>query len=225
MPERLRFALVEPLPRLRESGELEKVANQDFRGSVDRLLSGIGYGRVPAVEVVRKLRGEEPAEKRPQKRRSLFRRRRDASSAGISVSGHADVLVRLGRCCGPLPGDEVTGFVTRGRGVTVHVKDCPKAFELDPARRIDVRWDDDAETQHLTRMRVRSIDQPGLLAKITKTISSKGINIGGARIATSADQKAVQTFDLWLPDVATLNAIMTEIGRIKGLLTVERLRT
>ena len=123
------------------------------------------------------------------------------------------------------PGDEVVGFVTRGRGVTVHVKDCPKAFELDPERRIDVDWEPDAAAPWRIKMRVHSLDRPGLLAKVTKTISKRDINIGAARITTTPDQKAVQTFDLWVNDVETLNSVMKEISKIKGVQTVERLRT
>jgi GTP pyrophosphokinase len=74
-------------------------------------------------------------------------------------------------------------------------------------------------------MRIHSLDRPGLLAKITKTISARGINIGAARITTSPDQMAVQTFDLWVNDVETLNSVMKEIGKIKGVLSVERVRT
>jgi guanosine-3',5'-bis(diphosphate) 3'-pyrophosphohydrolase len=211
------------LNRLLEADELDAVAKKASRGSVDDLFSAIGYGRVPAADIVRKLRGDTaPVPER--RRRSLFRRQRAASS-GISVSGHPDVLVRFGQCCGPLYGDDVVGFVTRGRGVTVHVKGCAKVFELDPARRIDVEWDPAAAVPRRTRMRVRSVDQPGLLAKVTKTISAAGINIGAARVTTSRDQKAVQTFDLWVNDAGTLNAIMKEIERIKGVHSVERLRT
>jgi len=135
------------------------------------------------------------------------------------------VLVRFAKCCAPIPGDEVVGFVTRGRGVTVHLKECPKAFEADPARRIEVEWAPTAEVPHRIKMRVRSQDRPGLLATVTKTISSAGLNIGGARVTTSPDQLAVQTFDVWVADLATLKAVMKEISRIKGVLSVDRLRS
>jgi GTP pyrophosphokinase len=208
------------LKRMLETGELAAVAQK----SVDDLFSLVGYGRLPASDVVRRLRGDEPPPPE-KKKRSFFRRHRVAASPGITVSGHPDVLVRFGRCCGPLYGDEVVGFVTRGRGVTVHVKDCPKAFEIDPARRIDVEWEPSSSALRRTRVRVRSADQPGLLAKVTKTISEAGINIGAARVTTSADQKAIQTFDLWVNDAGTLNAIMKELGRIRGVHSVERVRT
>jgi len=211
-----------------ENGELHKVARKGHRSSVDDLFSAVGYGRISAAEVVRRLRGEEvPESVAPEvpKRRLFWRPQRPTSKSGVRVSGQPDVLVRFGRCCGPLPGDEVVGFVTRGRGVTVHLSDCPKVFELDPDRRIDVEWEEDASVVRKIRLRVRSIDQPGLLAKVTNTISSAGINIGAANVTTSVDQKAIQTFDLWVKDVGTLNNVMKQIGRIKGVLVVERLRT
>ncbi len=216
------------LARQIEGTELPAIARETVGGTLDDLFSAVGYGRVAATDVLRRLRGEpipEPAPAPEPKRRGLFRRRRaQAASPGIRVSGQPDVLVRFARCCAPLPGDEVVGFVTRGRGVTVHAKDCPKIFELDPQRRIDVDWDPDAATPWCIRVRVHSLDRPGLLAKVTKTISVAGINIGAANVTTSPDQKAVHTFDLWVSDVATLNAVMREIGRIKGVLSVERLR-
>ncbi|MFP8879656.1 MAG: ACT domain-containing protein, partial [Myxococcota bacterium] len=125
----------------------------------------------------------------------------------------------------PLPGDDVVGFVTRGRGVTVHMKDCAKVFSLDPARRIDVDWEPDMVMPHRIKMRVQSVDQPGLLAKVTKTISEAGVNIAGARVSTSNDHKALQTFDLWVNDVGTLNTVMKQIGKIKGVVSVDRLRS
>jgi guanosine-3',5'-bis(diphosphate) 3'-pyrophosphohydrolase len=215
------------LGRLVEDGQLAAIAQKRVRGSVDDLFSAVGYGRLPAAEVVRVLRGgEESGEEAPApaRRRGLFWRLRRPASAGIRVSGQSDVLVRFGQCCGPLPGDEVTGFVTRGRGVTVHLKDCPKVFELDPARRIDVEWDAETAAPRRIRMRVHSTDQHGILAKITKTIAAAGINIGAAKVTTTRDGKAVQTFDLWVANVATLNAVMKQIERVKGVLSVERLR-
>jgi GTP pyrophosphokinase len=211
-----------------ESGALDKVARKGHRSSVEDLFSAVSYGRISGAEVARRLRGEEaPESAEPElpKRRLFWRPQKPASKSGVRVSGQPDVMVRFGRCCGPLPGDDVVGFVTRGRGVTVHLRDCPKVFELDPDRRIDVEWDVEASVLRKIRLRVRSVDQPGLLAKVTKTISSAGINIGAANIKTSVDQKAIQTFDLWVKDVVTLNTVMKQIGRIKGVLLVERLRT
>jgi GTP pyrophosphokinase len=215
------------LSRLLAGEELAEIARKRVRGSVEDLFSAVGYGRLPAADVVRALRGEEISDEEPRlpKPRGFLRNLRRPASAGISVSGHSDVLVRFGHCCGPLPGDDVVGFVTRGRGVTVHVSDCSKVFELDPARRIDVQWEPDATAPRRIRIRLHSADAPGLLAKVTKTISAAGVNIGAAKVTTTRDGRAIHTFDLWVVDVATLNSIMKQIERVKGVRSVERLRT
>jgi len=218
------------LPRMLERGDLQDIAKSETHGSLDVLFASISYGKINAVDVVRRLRGDEPdpgpePEATGVRLRRLFRRPAKPATSGIRVSGQSDVLVRFGQCCAPLPGDEVVGFVTRGRGVTVHVKDCAKVFSLDPDRRIDVDWEPQTVMPHRIKMRVRSADQPGLLAKITKTISAAGVNIAGARVSTSDDQKSQQTFDLWVNDVGTLNAVMKQIGKIKGVVSVDRIRS
>ncbi|MFQ5417567.1 MAG: RelA/SpoT family protein [Myxococcota bacterium] len=215
------------LKQLLANGELDKVARRGTRTSVDDLFSSVSYGRISPAEVVRRLRGETPPQpQKPEapKRRLFWRARESPSKTGIRVSGQPDVLVRFARCCGPLPGDDVVGFVTRGRGVTIHLSDCPKIFELDPERRIDAAWEADPAVPRKIKVRVRSLDQPGLLAKVTKTISGAGVNISAANVSTSSDQKAIQTYDLWVKDVETLNGVMKQIGRIKGVLSVERVR-
>jgi GTP pyrophosphokinase len=214
------------LARLVESGELGRLAEAEGLRGLDDLLSAVGYGRVPVASVVRRLRGEaEPAPPPPPpKRRRLFGRTPAPSSTGIRVSGAADVLVRFAGCCNPLPGDEIVGFVTRGRGVTIHLRDCGKVFESDPERRIDVEWDAQAAVPRRITVRVLSADRPGLLAKITKVISAAGLNIDGARVTTTPEKRALQLFDLSVSDARTLGGVMKEIERIKGVLSVERVR-
>lgn len=222
------------LARLVESGDLDEAARLESGGGLDDLFSAVGYGRVPSMNVVRRLKPDaapppdsaataQPAD-RPR-RLGLFRRRPAPSRSGLRVSGQSDVLVRFAACCGPLPGDDVVGFVTRGRGVTVHSRDCPKVFALDPDRRIDVAWDAEASVPRRIKVRVVSVDRPGILATVTKTISAAGLNIDAARVATTPDGKAVSSFDVWVSDVGTLNTVMKAIGKTKGVLTVERVRS
>jgi GTP pyrophosphokinase len=90
---------------------------------------------------------------------------------------------------------------------------------------VEVDWEPEAEVPRRIRMRVKSKDLPGLLANVTKTISSRGVNIGAARVTTSVEGMAEQTFDVWVNDVATLNSVMKEIRRIKGVVDVERVRS
>ena len=219
------------LSRLLETKGLDEVARKQAGGAVEDLFAKVGYGKIAASAAVRALRPDWKANELPgsrpkqRKLRDLFRREPRPSSTGIRVNGQGDVLIRFGRCCSPLPGDEVIGFVTRGRGVTVHQKDCRVTFELDPERRIDVDWDTDANVSHRIRIRVTCRDAPGLLAEITKSISAEGVNIGAARVTTHPDRTAVQNFDLWITDVRVLNKVMKEIERVKGVVSVERIRS
>jgi len=218
------------LPRLLEGGELAKAATAEVHGSVDDLFSAVGYGKLPPIAVVRRIKPEaappEPAPPPPKRKLGdLFRRPVAPASTGLRVGGQNDVLVRFAACCGPLPGDDVVGFVTRGRGVTVHAKDCPKVFALDPERRIDVTWDGESLAPRRVKVRVVSVDRPGILATVTKTISAASINIDGARVATTQDRKAISSFDLQVTDARSLQAVMKEIGRVKGVISVERVRS
>ena len=98
-------------------------------------------------------------------------------------------------------------------------------FGLDPERRIDVDWDEAADVPHKIKLRVSSVNRPGILATVTKSISAAGVNIDGARVSTGTDDRAISTFDLWVRDLQTLDSVMKEIGRVKGVVSVERLRS
>jgi guanosine-3',5'-bis(diphosphate) 3'-pyrophosphohydrolase len=217
------------LQRLEEDGELAELARRESRGSIDELYCAVSYGKLSAAALAKVLRGDAEEEKeqepsRADRLRSLFRRQKSSSlSPGIRVSGLPDVLVRFGGCCDPVSGDDVTGFVTRGRGVTVHARDCPRALDLDPERRIEVSWDDETVPRR-ARIRVSSKDQPGILAKITNSISTSGINIGGATITTGQGGDAVHHFELWVDDLETLSRVMKGIEKVKGVISVERVR-
>lgn len=229
------------LSQVEQDGRLARyLASEGAGQSQDDLLAALSYGKLTASAVVRKLVGgsvQAPAASPaapvaaavsvvPKRLRQLFTRERRRSTSGVRVSGTPDVLVRFAGCCEPLPGDEIIGFVTRGRGVTVHTRGCVKVFALDPARRIEVDWDAKSDVKRAVEIRVVSKDEPGMLAKITNTISAAGINIGSARVTTAETQGtgAEQFFELWVPDVQTLSAVMKEIRRVKGVRSVERLR-
>ena len=133
-------------------------------------------------------------------------------------------MVRFGGCCDPLPGDDVLGFVTRGRGVTVHARGCPRVFELDPERRIEVQWDTQKAVPRKVSIRITSRDRTGILAKITNAISAAGINIAAVKVNADAENRSIQAYELWVGDTKTLDAVMKEISRIKGVLSVDRVR-
>ena len=171
------------LNQLRREGRLEQAVKELSTKDVDTLLAQVGYGIVSAAQMLTKVlqpdelqvyRGEkapQPQAERPSKEV------RKAVSGGVVVSGLGDVLVRFAQCCNPLPGERITGFITRGRGVTIHLVGCPRALETDPQRRVPVVWKDGEESPHPIRLEVLCVDKPGVLAAITKNIAAAGINI------------------------------------------------
>ncbi len=224
------------LSKVQENGSLSRYADREFGGRTDdELFAAISYGKIAATVLVRKLMGhdEKPVSETsvaanvvPKRLRRLFQRERRRSLSGVRVSGTPDVLVRFAGCCEPLPGDEIIGFVTRGRGVTVHARGCVKVFALDPERRIDTEWDAAASVRRAIAIRVMARDESGILAKITNTISAAGINIGSAKIATNetTGKAAELVFELWVENVSTLTGVMREIRKVKGVRSVERVR-
>src|SRR4029077_15752056 len=119
-------------------------------------------------------------------------------SLGIRVKGVDDVLVRFALCCHPLPGENIVGFITRGRGVTVHTIGCPTVLESDPHRKIEVSWEEENQQPRPVKIEVTCVDQPGLLAAISSAITSADANIARAQIHTYSSQRALNTFEVMI---------------------------
>ncbi|MEK6527973.1 MAG: ACT domain-containing protein, partial [Nitrospirota bacterium] len=147
-----------------------------------------------------------------------------ANKNPIIVKGIDDILIRFGKCCTPLKGDPIVGFITRGRGITVHTTDCPKIFEMDSDRKIDVEWDKSEKSIRKVKIRVVTQDFPGVLAKMSKTITNAGGNIATASIRTTKDRKAVSIFEISFASVEQLNMLIAELEKINEVIAVERLK-
>jgi GTP pyrophosphokinase len=146
-----------------------------------------------------------------------------SNRSGVQIGGVDDVLVRFGRCCNPVPGDSIAGFITRGRGVTVHHVSCEKALATDPERRVDVQWDVRGDFKRPVTLRVLTADRPGLLADISNTFSKKGVNISQANCRATGDDRAVNTFEVTISDLKQLTELMRTIERLNGVYSVERI--
>ncbi len=210
-----------------KNGELVKAANELKCHSVEDLLCNVGYGKVSARQVGDALAPEGAPRKKDDGDGAFSKilrkvTRRSSSSSGIKVQGEDGILVRFARCCSPLPGDMVTGFITRGRGVTVHTKDCNKALDLDPERRIDVEWDDNVRSIHVVAIQVVCADKPGLLAHISRCFTDSGVNITQAHCRTREDGKAVNTFHANVSDLEQLKLVIRTLSRISGVFSVDR---
>ncbi|HEY5517050.1 MAG TPA: bifunctional (p)ppGpp synthetase/guanosine-3',5'-bis(diphosphate) 3'-pyrophosphohydrolase [Coriobacteriia bacterium] len=201
----------------------------------DDLLAHIGSGKVSAKLVVGKLikllAGAEPA---PEPEKPDFtlampmqapRSKRKKSGTGVRVKGIDDLLVRLARCCNPVPGDKLVGFVTRGRGVSVHRADCPNARDLlnSPERIIDVEWDSDASTVYNAEIHIEARDRTGLLRDVTLALAEGGVNVLSASIATDKQGIASMRFLFELGNMEQLAAVLTRVRGLDGVFSADRM--
>jgi guanosine-3',5'-bis(diphosphate) 3'-pyrophosphohydrolase len=218
------------LNQLRREGRLDQAVKEFSTKDVDTLLAQVGYGIISAGQMLGKVlapdelkvyRGEK-APQVPSERPS--KETRKAASGGVVVSGLGDVMVRFAHCCNPLPGERITGFITRGRGVTIHLVGCPRALETDPQRRVPVVWKADEESPHPIRLEVVCVDKPGMLAAITKNIAAAGINITTAQVKnTDVNRRSSSLFELNVTSARQLNTLMHSIATIDGVLKVTRM--
>ncbi len=215
--------------KLQKSGELKRVAVEfGFVGEED-LMAAVGYGKLSCNQILGKLLSEEKlAETREQKETRVSKvlgRLTKKSSSAIQINGVDDVLVRFGKCCNPVPGDEIVGFITRGRGVTVHTADCAFALESDPERRIDVTWNRAKQAALPVKIRVSCHDQKGILAGIAQVIANCEANISSATVQSTLDKKGINLFEIDVTDLDHLNRVMNSIMKVQGVIKVERLKS
>ena len=204
----------------------QRVASEYGCGRVEDLYADLGYGKWSARQVLSKASGQalqEPAEDQRPKLVSTVKRMLGLSDAAVVVRGHDDLMVYRSKCCNPIPGDDIIGYVTRGRGIAVHSKGCPNVENLlyEAERRIDVEWAGSTQATFPVRLRIFTEDRPGMLADITTVISDANANIrtfesGGedlhARIEVALDVK----------DRKQLERILAGIKRIPGVFDIER---
>ncbi|HVB33532.1 MAG TPA: bifunctional (p)ppGpp synthetase/guanosine-3',5'-bis(diphosphate) 3'-pyrophosphohydrolase [Patescibacteria group bacterium] len=206
--------------------ELTKVASDYGCSSTDDLCASIGYGNLAARQVLAKVIGEPLAEKQPTetpKLASAVKRMLGMHEPVILVRGQDDVLVFRASCCNPIPGDEIIGYITRGRGVAVHHASCPNVQNLlyETERRIPVEWASQAGGTYSVRLRVYAEDKPGVLAGITASISEAEANIRSLESA-SDDLRARIEILLDLTDHKQMDRIVASIRRVPGIFDVER---
>jgi GTP pyrophosphokinase len=211
---------------LLESDDLRRVASDLGLPGPEDVLAGIGYGKTSVQQVLNKLAPNALLEV-PDKERARPATTRPKTEHGVRIRGVDDLLVRFARCCNPLPGDHIVGFITRGRGLTVHTRDCLTVAKsvLDRERLLDVEWDVDEAPKRPVRIAVYiGNDRPGLLAEITGAISSRNGNITKAEVVVTDDRKGTNNFVIEVADLRQLQDIMGAIRAVPDVVNVERVR-
>ncbi len=133
-------------------------------------------------------------------------------------------MVRFANCCNPLPGEPVTGFITRGRGLTVHAKNCPQVLASDIDRRVDIEWDMQRKTTRPVKIQVVCSDQKGMLVGISGAITNADANICSASVHARGDEKGTNLFEIDVENLEHLNRVIREIKKVKGVNRVERIK-
>ncbi len=212
-----------PVQKVAGSPVLASIAARMNYADVETLHAAIGDGHVSARSIAqrlaRELRGGEHEEQLPATVRQPRSRARE-QSAGVHVEGLDDVMVRLSRCCTPVPGDEILGFVTRGRGVSVHRSDCANALSLSAGqtdRVIEVEWDRQHSGVFVASIEVKALDRSRLLADVTRSLAEHHVNILASSSQTGGDRVSTMRFDFELADPAHLDSLMTSMKRIDSV--------
>jgi len=206
--------------KLEKTDELLKEHNTK---NIDDLFVLIGYGKLSVKQVIRKVYPEKDGKEEVTERFDVTRPKR--LDGGVKVMGIDDILLTFSKCCSPVPGDKIIGFITRGRGLSIHSVTCPNVDELDfdKDRLISVEWDVAGTASYPVRISVFTLDRPGLLASVSTSITSSEANISHADISTTEDKKAVLNFVIDVKDLPHLERVIHKIEQLSGVLEVKRL--
>ena len=223
-----------PLQKIMGSSALQEVAESMNLADLDALYASIGESQVSAQSVVQRitkaLRAGEAEEQLPTTAlpgptRPRTGTRRTGGRAGVYVEGLDDVMIHLARCCTPVPGDQIVGFVTQGRGVSVHRADCANATALADRSRerlIEVEWDRGSEGVFVATIEVQAFDRSRLLADVSRVVSEHHLNIVAARTATTPDRVSRMAFDVELADPTHLHSLISALKHLDGVFDAYR---
>ncbi|MEQ6898487.1 bifunctional (p)ppGpp synthetase/guanosine-3',5'-bis(diphosphate) 3'-pyrophosphohydrolase [Microbacterium sp. KR10-403] len=219
-----------PLQRLMSQDSFAEVAQQLRYEDVSALYAAVGEGHVSTQSVLEKVTALVTANETATGPIDLPphggkpRSHRGGSDSGILVRGADDILVKLAKCCTPVPGDKIVGFVTRGSGVSVHRADCTnvKALMANPERLIEVEWAPTSKSVFLVQIQVEALDRSGLLSDVTRVLSDHHVNILSATVSTGDDRLAISRFVFEMGDTVHLDRVLNAVRRIEAVYDVYR---
>ena len=187
--------------------------------SLEELFVSVGFGKISPHQIVNKLMPEKAPEEAAAKPAKPV-----AEQKGISIKGIDNILYHTAKCCYPVPGDSLVGFITRGKGVTIHNKKCHnlERLAIDNARLVDVEWRQDGDTTYPARLLVETEDKPGVLAGLSALVSAENVNISQLQAISTPDKKAQITFIVEVKNKKQLTAIIQKIASVDGVLRVKR---
>jgi GTP pyrophosphokinase len=217
-----------PLQRLMSQDSFAEVAHQLRYEDVSALYAAVGEGHVSTQSVLEKVTAlvaaSDPATGPIDLPGSMPSREPRAGDSGVLVRGASDILVKVAKCCTPVPGDAIVGFVTRGSGVSVHRTDCPnvKALESDEDRFVEVSWAPTTKSVFRVQIQVEALDRSGLLSDVTRVLSEHHVNILSATVSTTDERLAISRFVFEMGDAVHLDRVLNAVRRIDAVYDVYR---
>jgi guanosine-3',5'-bis(diphosphate) 3'-pyrophosphohydrolase len=218
-----------PLQKLLAADVIVKLAHELRFADVESLYAAVGENHISAQSVVEKLTAslvEEDDSVEPFQipTRNISADRKRSDNSGVLVRGDDDVLVKLARCCTPVPGDQIVGFVTRGSGVSVHRSDCKNVLDLEqqPERLMDVSWAQNSKSLFLVNIQIEALDRGGLLSDVTRVLAEHHVNILSASVSTRSDRVALSRFVFEMGDPSVLEHLLNAVKRIDAVYDVYR---
>lgn len=209
--------------RLLKSGEFTPLAKEFSFESVDDLFASVGYGLYTPLQVLNKIIPE--TEKPVGKIKSIISSFKKGRDDAIKIKGIDGLVIRFAKCCNPIPGDNIIGFITRGRGLTVHVEDCPNVHTYDEQRKVEVSWQLSKNYTFPVRFKVTGSDRKGLLSDISSVIAANKVNILSAQAMAYPDRSAAGIYEVEIEHMSQLQKVMKSIQKIKGVRSVDRMRS
>ncbi|MBC8443929.1 MAG: bifunctional (p)ppGpp synthetase/guanosine-3',5'-bis(diphosphate) 3'-pyrophosphohydrolase [Deltaproteobacteria bacterium] len=208
-----------------KSEKMDAVVNDFGYKTIEDLIAGVGYGKITPLQIVRKMvpKTEMETDQESILSKVIGRVRRRKTREGVVVKGVDDILIKFGKCCRPVPGDAITGYITRGFGVTVHRTVCVNALKTNPERQIEVEWSQAVTDTYSVKIRVRSYDRVGLLADVASNISKNGANIIHAQTETREDKMVTSMFTILVKDTGHLKQVLSDIKKVKSVQEVLRI--
>lgn len=209
-----------------KSGEIEKAAAAFGFKTCDDLIAQVGFGKLTPLQILHKAIPD--TERQKEKKPSIFSKiigstKGKGKSTGIIVKGMDDILVKFAKCCNPLPGDSIKGYITQGQGVAIHRKNCINILKKSPERLIDVQWSEELTEAYPAVIRVRSDDRVGLLADVTSTITKNKANIINGHTETDEYGIVNSYFTISVESIEQLSKIIAEIKKIKKVRDAKRI--
>ena len=218
-----------PIQKILGGHALLELAHELRFEDIESMYEAVGNGHISAHSVIEKLMvliGTVDAHPENDLSPLIAPIKRERKSVtGIDVEGAEDVLVKLARCCAPVPGDQITGFITRGSGVSVHRSDCINMADLkvhQGDRIVTVKWNNSAKSTFLVNIQVEALDRARLLSDVTKALSDQHVNILSASVVTNKDQTAISKFLFEMADASHLDTVLTAVRSVEGVYDVNR---